>query len=250
MRHATLARIIGILLPLILIALPAAAQDAKGITAYRETIEIAADGSAAVSVDVTLSGWATDRIELPLNFAKVENFAVTAEGVKAAATASKTGDVRVIKVQFEGNPPAKLKLRVTFTAKDFFDWKKAKNPRGVYGFSYTFTNTTTANIADYSFKLLLPPGFEMNGVTSSTPRATGEEVEPPYDFVNEGGRTVVNLRSKSVGPGKAAAIAFGFAPEERRLWPAILIGLLVAALGLYLKRDVLTRSDYARESAA
>ena len=235
---------------LALIAWPAAAQDAKGITAYQELIDLAPDGSAKIRLDVTLSGWDSDKIELPLNFAKPEDFEVTADGRKAKAVAGKTGDVKVIKLQFDGKPAAQEKLSVTFTAKEFFDWAKAKTPRGVFRFSYTFTNATANNIAGYKVKILLPPGYNIAGITSSTPRATGEEVEAPYDFATENGRVALNLRSKSVASAKNAAIAFGFEKEERHTAPVILIGLLIAALALYLKRDVLTRPDFGRESAA
>ncbi len=110
-----------------------------------------------------------------------------------------------------------------------------------------FTNTTSATINNYALKVLVPSGFDMRGVTSSTPRATGEEVVPPYDFATEDGRLVVNLRSRTVPPGRTAGIAFGFEPRERNPWPAVAIGLAIVLLGLYLKRDVLTRADYVRE---
>ena len=233
-----------------LAAWPAAAQDAKGITAYQELVDLAPDGSAKVTLNVTLSGWDSDKIELPLNFAKAEDFEVAAGGRKVKATAGKTGDVKVIKLQFDGKPAAEEKFAVTFTAREFFDWAKAKTPRGTFRFSYTFTNATANNITGYKLKILLPPGYNIAGITSSTPRATGEEIEAPYDFATENGRVALNLRSKSVASGKFAAIAFGFEKEERHTLPVILIGLLIAALALYLKRDVLTRPDFVRESVA
>ena len=140
-------------------------------------------------------------------------------------------------------------MLVTFTAREFIDWKKARSPRGIYGLSYTFTNNVMANIGQYRLKVLLPESYEMNGVTSSTPRMTGEEIQPPYEFASESKRTVVTLRSKSVGPGKTAAIAFGFVKAGRNPLPFLIFGLLIAAAALWFKRDVLTRADYARETA-
>jgi hypothetical protein len=239
-----------VLLLALLAALPAAAQDARGIASYRETIDLATDGSAGVAIELMLANWAADRVDLPLNVGKPDNFAVTGDGVKAAASAARNGDVRVIRVQFEGKPAAAAKLRITFTAREFLDWKKARSPRGIYGLSYTFTNTGTANVGQYRLTVRLPEGYEMNGVSSSTPRMTGEEVEPPYDFVTEDGRTVVNLRAKSVAPGRTATIAFGFVKRERNPLPVIAIGMLVVAGALWIKRDVLTRADYVRETAA
>jgi len=240
------------LLLALFVALPAgAAGDAKGITGYLETVDLGTDGSAGVTVTVTIANWPADRIDFPLNFGKPENFSVTGDdGVKAAAAAARNGDVRVIRVQFEGKPPSETRLRINFTAREFFDWKKARSPRGIYGLSYTFTNTATANIGQYGLKVRLPEGYLMNGVTGSTPRMTGEEVQPPYDFAIEDKRTIVNLRAKSVGPGRTAAIAFGFVKEERNPLPFLAVGLLIAAAALWIKRDVLTRADYVRDVAA
>jgi hypothetical protein len=116
--------------------------------------------------------------------------------------------------------------------------------------SYTFTNTTETNIRNYSLMMIFPPGYGMNGVTSTTPRTTGEEVVPPYDFATQDGRLVVNLRSPSVAAGRTAAIAFGFRQNAGSPWMAILIGLVIAGFGIYLKRDVLTREDFQKEAVA
>lgn len=225
------------------------AQEKKGITSYRETIDLQADGSASVTIDLSLAGWAANSLDLPLSFAKPDNISASGDGVRAAALA-RNGDVRVIRVQFENQPPSAANVKIRFAARDFLDWKKARSARGTYALAYTFTNTATAQIGDYRLKLLLPEGYEMNGITSSTPRMTGEEVTPPYDFSFEGKRTVVNLRGKAVAPGRNAAIAFGFVPAERDPLPFILAGLLIAGVALWIKRDVLTREDYVREAAA
>jgi len=237
------------LLLALLLGAPALAEDAKGITLLRETIAVAPDGSAAVTLEVKLANWASDHLDLPLNFGKPGPLAVSGE-VKADATVVRNGDARQIHVQFAGKPPADTRVRIQFTAQDFLDWKKARSPRGVYGLSYTYTNTGAMTIARYALAVQLPQGYGVNGVTSSTPRMTGEEVEPPYDFGTVDGRTVMNLRAKSIGPGKTAAIAFGFSEEERHPLPFVAVGLLIALAALWGKRDVLTREDYVREAAA
>jgi hypothetical protein len=229
---------------------PASAQDAKGITAYKEVIDLANDGSAQVTTSFTLVGWDSDKLDLPLNVASADNLVVEAQGCKAAAASGKTGDVKVIKLQFDGKPPAQSNIMVRYTAKGFLDFAKAVNPRGIVNLSYTFTNATSANIGKYDFKVLLPPGYAMNGVSSSTPRATGEEVEPPYDFANEGGRVAVSLHSPSVGVGKNAAIAFGFQKSDLSALPVIVIGILIIVAALVYKRDVLTRPDFEKPVAS
>ena len=241
-------RYLALLLALLLGA-PAFAEEAKGITSLRETVELAPDGSAAVTVEVKLANWPADRLDLPLNFGKPGPLAVSGN-VKADATVVRNGDARQIHVQFDGKPPVDTTVSIRFTAQDFLDWKKARSPRGVYGLSYTFTNTGMMTIGRYALTVRLPQGYGVNGVTSSTPRMTGEEVEPPYDFGTVDGRTVMNLRAKSIGPGKTAAIAFGFSEEERHPLPFVVAGLLIALVALWGKRDVLTREDYVREASA
>lgn len=231
------------------LAAPAWPQEAKGITAYDEAMEIFPNGSARMTTRLVVSGLDADEIDLPLNVAKPENFTAEGDGVKVTASAGKTGDVKVVKLRFARRPTDATRVTVAYDAKEFFDWRKARSPRGVYNLSYTFTNATSRNIGKYTFKMLLPTGFVIDGVASSTPKATGEEVEPPYDFMREKDRVVLTLRSKSVQPGKNAAIAFGFEREERNPKPVMALGFLIAALALYLKRDVLTRADFSREAA-
>jgi hypothetical protein len=232
------------------VSVQAATQEAKGITAYQEIADLALDGSANVTTNITLMGWDSDKIDLPLSYAKPENIGAEAGDLKVAAAAGKTGDTNVIKLQFNGKPPAEVKIKITFAVNKFLDWGKAKTPRGIYNLSYSFTNTTATNIGKYEFKVILPPGYVMNGVSSSTPRATGEEVELPYDFSAQNNRIVVNLRSPTMAPGKNAAIALGFKKEDLNPWPLIGIGILISLVAMYLKRDVLTSADYVAKTAA
>jgi hypothetical protein len=226
-------------------ASPASAQ--KGILDYHETVDIAANGSARFSIEASVAGLTGDTLELPLNFSNARDVAVESPGGAASARVTRVGDTNLIVVKFNQLPTAKTELKISFMTDKFFDWTRAKSKRGIYGFSYTFTNTTAVTVNNYALKVVTPPGFDMTGVTNSTPRATGEEVVSPYDFATEGGRLVVNLRSRTVPPGRTAAIAFGFEPSESNPLPAIAIGVLIALFGLYLKRDVLTRPDYVRE---
>ena len=244
MRQSALTIVVTALLAA-LAASPVAAQ--KGIADFREVIDIATGGSAKVSITAVIAGLGSDTLELPLNVPNARDLAVESPSGGASARITRVGDTSLIAVKFSQPPTAKTELRLTFTADKFFDWARAKSKRGIYGFSYTFTNTTTATINNYALKVLVPPGFDMTGVTSSTPRATGEEVVPPYDFATEDGRLVVNLRSRTVPPGRTAAIAFNFKPRDRNPLPAIAIGVIIALFGLYLKRDVLTRADYVRD---
>jgi hypothetical protein len=248
MRKITFALCAALLIALA--AMPVEAQEAKGITAYQEIVDLAQDGSALVTTNITLTGWDSDKLELPLNFASAENIVVEGNNFKATATAGKTGDVKVIKLQFDAKPPADTKVKITYTAKGFLDFAKAKTPRGIYNLSYTFTNATSTNIGKYDLKILLPTGYSMNGVGSSTPKATGEEVVPPYDFSNENNRLAANLHSPTVASGKNAAIAFGFQKDSGNPLLVVIVGIIIVAASLYLKRDVLTRPDFVKEVSA
>jgi hypothetical protein len=227
-----------------------AKSEPTGITALQESIEMGADGSAKVAVRLTLANWEANQIDLPVNVAKPEAPTAEATDVKVAAQLVKNGDIRLLRLLFDGRPPARTQLLVRFTTKEFLVWDKARRPRGEYAAAYTFTNTVPTTIGRYMLKLLLPEGYGISQVTSSTPRMTGEELEPPYDYPTEGGRVVVNLRSKLVAPGRTAAIAFTLHREGGSPLPVILAGLVVAGLALWFKRDVLTRADYAREGVS
>jgi hypothetical protein len=238
-----------LMLVLALAASPGAAQESRGIARYRETIDLAGDGSAAVAIDVTLAGWLQDYVDLPLNVAKPDALAVEAAERSPTATVVRNGDVRLIRVGFDRRPAPMQALRVTFTAAGFLDWDRARSPRGVYALAYTFANTTPTTVGDYALRVLLPAGYVVAGVTGSTPRATGEEIDPPYGFATRDGRTALDLRAKSVAPGRFAAISFGFEPEQRSPLAVVAICLLVGLVGLYLKRDALTRASFERKTA-
>ncbi len=228
-------------------AIPCAAQTAKGISSYRESVDLALDGSAKVAVTLSAAGLTSDTLNLPLNFPNVKDVALEPTAI-GSARASRSGDVNVLQVKFGQPLAAPTTFKLVFTAEKFFDWTKAKSGRGTYSLSYTFSNTSNVNIADYQLRVALPAGFSMWDVTSSTPRATGEEIEPPYDFAAPDGRLIVNLRAQSVPPGRTAAIAFAFVPSGHNPLPAIAIGGIIIGLALYLKRDVLTRADYVRQA--
>jgi hypothetical protein len=237
-------------------AMPALAQesgkkpDPKGVTAWKESLDLAADGSAKVVLDLTLSNWDGESIDLPLSYAKPEGILVESSDVTAAAKAGKTGDARVLKLTFDGKPPASANIRVSFGMKDFLDMKKARSPRGFYAFSYTFANMASVNVGSFSLKVLLPEDYAMTQIVSSTPKATGNEVVPPYDFSSANGRTVVNLRAPSVAVGKNAAIAFNFQPARKGALAVVVLSIVVAAVAMYVKRDVLTREDYEPQTGA
>jgi hypothetical protein len=242
-----------------LASVPAAAQEPakdaakaapKGVTAWKESLELAADGSVKVGLDLTLSNWDSDAIDLPLSYAKPEGITVASSDVAATAQAGKAGDMRVLKLTFDRKPPAATKLGVSFAMKNFLDMKKARSPRGFYSFSYTFANLSSTNVGAYSLKVLLPEGYKMKQVNSSTPKATGNEVTPPYDFSADDGRTMVNLRAPSVAVGKNAAIAFDFQPERKSGLAVVAISILLAAIAMYVKRDVLTKENYEPQTGA
>lgn len=246
---------IGIACALAAIALatPAAAQPAqpapKGITTYRETIDLAAGGSALVTVDVTLAGWQDGVLDLPLNVANPEELKVVATGMAATIAAVRVGDVRMLRVTFGQLPAATQTLTLTYATKTFLNWERSRSPRGFHALSYTFANVTTATVADYGLTVVLPTGYLVRGITSSTPRATGEEIEPPYGFATRNGRVQLSLRAKPVTPGRFAAIAFGFEPAGHSPLPVLVIAGLIALAGLYLKRDVLTRATFEAKIA-
>gem|GEM_PF-6683209 len=254
-----------------LVALPAAAQQAagsaapgtppaaaktnqkaapKGVISWKETLDLAADGSARVGVDLVLANWDADAIDLPLSYAKPEGITVTCPDLTVVGEAGKTGDVKALKLKFDRKPAPVERLRIDFVASGFLDWKKARSPRGFYGFSYTFANLGSAAVGGYTLKVLLPPEYKMTEVLSSTPKATGEEAVPPYDFTEEDGRLAVNLRSPAVGAGKTAAIAFNFEkPSNNAIAYIVVVAAIIAIIALFAKRGVLTDKDYQQRNA-
>ncbi len=218
----------------------------KGVKSWKEILSLAADGSATVTSDITLVNWDSDTMDLPLAYGKPEGITVSCPDLIVTAQAGKTGDAKVLKLKFDKKPAAEEKLTLTFTVKGFLDWDKAKSPQGFYTFSYTTTNLSQTSIGAFSLKILLPPNYKMTQVLSSTPKAKNDDVEPPYDFSKEGDRLVVNLRAPSLAMGKTAAISFNFQPSNSAI-AYIIVSIIIAAIALYVKRDVLTKTDYKRE---
>lgn len=222
----------------------------KSVSAWKETLDLAADGSAGVTIDITLANWDSDSANLPIAYDKPEGISVTCADLVATGQIGKVGDARALMLKFDKKPAAEEKLKIAFTVKEYINWAKARSSRGFYNFSYSFANLLPSNIGAYSLKVLLPPNYKMTQVLSSTPKATGDEAVPPYDFTTEGGRVTVSLRAPSVAVGKSTAITFNFQSSVTNALAYIIVSVIVAAIALWVKRDVLTKEDYTREVSA
>jgi len=232
---------------------PAAQADQKaapkGVKSWKEVIDLGSDGNAAVTSEIVLVNWDSDTMDLPLAYGKPDGITVSCSDLSISAQGGKAGDAKVLKLKFNKKPAPEEKLKISFIAKEFLDWNKAKSPRGFYNLSYTLTNLSQTPVNSFSLKILLPPNYRMTQVLSSTPKAKDDDVVPPYDFSKEGDRLVVNLRAPSLAMGKTAAISFNFQPIGSAA-AYVIVSIIISIVALYLKRGVLTNPDYKREISA
>jgi hypothetical protein len=236
---------------------PAAAQQAAaakktGLTQYAETVTLGEDGKADVSVQAKLANWTEKYLDLPAGYAGMEGLKAEVNGAEVNAETVKDGSVSLLRLTLPDALPEESTVGLTFTAPKYYNWsdKKVLKPYHVNQLGHTFSNTTRYAVGNYSATIVLPPHWVVNSVASSVPASKADDIVSPYDFTTGGDVTRVLLRSKSVAPGKTAEIVFGMAKDGRNTTLALLVGLLVIAGALWLKRDVLTREDFKAKTAS
>lgn len=218
---------------LILLAIAAGPAAGATVTRYSEEIRLAADGSAAVSLSVDLSGAPGEAVRLPFGHAKADLKTLRVAGALAPRVETLEGGLPVLVVTL-GPQPAPLEVRVTVPR--LIDFAKS-SAFGNRVFAYELVNATAGSCGRYEGTFLVPEGFRVNTIVETIPAESENSATRPYEVVRVDGRDGLRLTEPSLDPSTKVAARIRFKPAAHSpLFPGLL--LAVGALYLYRFRDL------------
>lgn len=223
--------VVLLVLVVLLILLAIAAGPAAGatVTRYAEEIRLARDGSAAVTLDVDLSGAPGEAVRLPFGHAKADLATLRVVGAVSGRIETLEGGLPVLVVTL-GPQTSPLEVRVTVPR--LVDVAKA-SAFGNRVLSHELVNATSLSCGRYEGTFLVPEGFRVNTIVETVPAESENAATRPYEVVRVDGRDGLRLTEPSFDPAKRVAAKVRFKPAAHSpLFP----GLLLAAGALYLYR--------------
>ncbi len=223
------------LFALLLILAAVVAGPAAGATVkrYAEEVRLARDGSAAVTLNVAVSGTPGESVRLPFGHAKADLATLRVAGGLDPRVETLEGGLPVLVVTL---PPEPAPLEVRVTVPGLVDFGKAK-AFGNRVLSHELVNATPASCGRYEGTFLVPEGFRVNTIVETVPAESENSATRPYEVVRVDGRDGLRLTEPSLDPAKRVAMKLRFKPAAHApLFPGLLIA--VGALYLYRFRDL------------
>jgi hypothetical protein len=209
------------------------------IQQYATRVDLAADGSAKATAQVTLSGAASETVEIPVGF-KASGFSLRS-GPPGLRLEPASGGVRVTlpaagvaSFSFSFNAAGVL------VPEKVAEGRKPSMPASSRVLRHLFVNTKETPIRDYSLVAALPAGFRFQSVKEKLPRMGETEVEPRVLLGKAEGRQNVRLHKADLKQGDATSMTLEAIPARRSpVWLAA--GLLAALLYLIFYRELVAQ---------
>jgi len=199
---------------------------------YTETVVLERDGTAGVTVRCTLdTGGAGDTLAMPYAYAVWPDSFQHSQNVSV--------------ILRSGNPPAARALVVlarSVAAPETVEYRfripgaapfatSAPGDFGNYTVGYRAVNSAPSPIDRFTVTMVLPEGFIVADVVSTTPARPANGAGSPYNLGMLHGRHCITLKDTSVAQGDAVALQVQTRSGEKSPW---LIVALVLAGGVYL----------------
>jgi len=199
---------------------------------YLETVALVNDGSADIEVRFgTSHGAAGDTLLLPFAFttfpdsvtrsAKIYNvFELNQFGRRSVLVVLDSAVTQNDTLEFSFHLPEVSALGKP-SAKDF----------GNYEISYSLVHTAAVPIERFTTTIILPAGFVINKILSSTPERPANAAVSPYVLEMIDGRHCVTLTDSTVLQGDRLSLLFQAKSEKKSV---LLIIALAVVAGVYL----------------
>lgn len=225
-----------IILGLLLAAAPAALAAGR-VLRMTETLSLAADGSAQVSVQFNATAAAGDTLILPYAFTTWPDTIVHG-GKIGSATERLSHGRRQLMLTLAESVTVQDTLRYAFTLQQATPLGgPAKLDFGNFELSYRMVHTSPAPLERFTVEIILPEHFVVNTIQSSTPARPANAGTSPYKLGMIAGRHRVTLTDSTVLQGEAVALAFQTKSGRKSpLFIAVLV--LIAGVYLILFRDL------------
>ena len=199
----------------------------------------------SVSLTLVVRSGETGRLAVPLAFGAISDLTFDDNrGHRVMFDPQSTPPVLLLE-NLDAGPDT---VHVRFTAKDFFNWDRAK--KGAFG-NYTvtskFTQTVPEEIEEFSSEIVLPAGFIVNSIVESIPDYSENDAECPYQLRLVSERHAITIHSTKMKTGDVALLTIRMKSDQKSV---IVLGgiVLLGVLYLIFFRDVLKEQDIQHPS--
>lgn len=215
-----------------------------GATAAKEytvRLRIQPDGSATGTAALRFTGCVPGIVDLPFGLTDVRNLKMS----KGPA------GTEVKQIQHGGGQPhlhitlppevvEKTSLELAFDVPQAFSYTESGKGGGVTKtrfVKHAFVNTQDAEVGEYRFEALLPPGTMVQAIREQLPRPGKSESEPRVRLGKIDGCQSATLQHKKIKQGDDASMSVEVV-DTRKSYVWLVAGLILGGLYLvYFRRD-------------
>lgn len=232
------------LLAFLLLACACAGTNASAtIKNYATRVDVAADGSARVTVNVQLTGSQPGRIPLPIGFGAMDDFQVkeAPRGVTLKPIAGK--EQSIVEIELPDAISDEVKLTFSFSTPDVLGrpksapGEKSKLPADTSLLRHSFVNTQETAIGTYQVDVRLPDDVRVHKIGEQLPKLKRAEVLPRVRLDRLDGHQGAVLQLTNIKQGDRTSMSLDVIANNRSLtW--LLVGLVLSAGYLFAFRDL------------
>jgi len=210
----------------------------RELSRYAETVDLAADGSAAIRLLLEFRGREGPQLLIPVRYTSIRNLEAK-RLVPGALRLVEKGGSRFLALDVPLAAAATPAVEIAFTVDDYFNAVSSPGPFGNRSLGYRFVNVSFAGIEKFTAEIVLPAGHVFNALSRFSPQPEKAGMIAPFTIFHAGGRSVGRIVVDRVGLGDEIALDCTFRSGRRsKLLLVILIVLALAYLVFF--RDVLT----------
>jgi len=217
----------------------------KIISTYEETVRLTEKGDTHISLEILISSYQDSVVEIPINFAQIQNLNANLEYVKKSLKDEtipndyyKTSTGSFIRFNCGHNIGEELILKMDFLAPGYVKFDElGPGEFDAYNWNYRFTNLSQFKIENYNARIVLPNGYNYHKVTGSIPKFTKKNPTPPYRFETIEEENQIIISSSNLNFGDNVFIDFIFKSNQKSYWIFVVGGILIA-IYLFFFRDI------------
>lgn len=223
---------------------PAARPDT--LAAFRETLSVAADGDAVVTVTAVVGRVSSMDLLLPWQYAGGRDHQIV-RGPATFRTGPDGSPAPLVDVlgrscwnlQLAAEAAPGDTVVATAVLPGWYDASGSRRQFGVHRFALAWVNTSRFVLREFSLALELRPGLLVDAVGATTPAFNpSRSAAPPYAVGRVGDRGTFTLAVAGLAPADRTAFTVDARPARRGPVP-LLAGVALAVLYLVFFRDVL-----------
>jgi hypothetical protein len=235
-------------LALLALALSCAGAGAAEIRRYDTAVEIAQDGTARATANLTISGATAGRLRVPVGFPTLDDFQPRDGPPGVVMTPRQSPNGSSVDLVLPEGAPSELNIGFSFQVGGALfvpkpeEGQKSAFPIGSRLVRHGFVNTQEAVIGRYAVKVLLPEDSVVHRVREELPKPKRKEFLPRVELDRFEGRQGAILQLAGLRQGDRTSMELEVV-ESRRSFGWLFILLPVAVAYLYAFRDLVKRNQ-------